>query len=462
MAPEKKANKRKAASAAAAAVSDPPAKKSKKTEPKTVELSKQPAKSALKKTAAPVETNGASSKPSLKLNGEPARQVKPRKRAADFLSDDEDAQSKTASQETKKAKSAKKDKKSEQENGDSNIADTEEKESKAKKSSKPKKKEIVNEDFSDVSSSDASEQEDDEDEDDQTAALIKGFESSGDEEDASGDEGFDPEKPVPKIPDSKKLKRKLVKKQKSIGQPEETGTVYVGRIPHGFYEHQMRAYFSQFGEITRLRLSRNRVTGRSKHYAFIEFASSSVAKIVAETMNNYLMYGHILKCKFVPNEQLHPDIWKGANRRFKKTPWNKIEKKRLENGKARSKWTKSIEQEQRRRIAKLEKLKELGYEFEIPELKSVDEVPVQTKEKPALEAPEAAEAEKPKTIEASAQDVEKPASGTPKSKGKGKKTKAAEPEPVESKSNEAAVEATVSPAAKKAKKTEKAKKKSKA
>ncbi|GAD95502.1 rRNA processing protein gar2 [Paecilomyces variotii No. 5] len=448
MAPEKKVTKRKAASAAAAAVSDPPAKKSKKAESKAVESPKQPAKPALKKSAAAAETNGASAKSSLKLNGQPAREVKPRKRAADFLSDDEDA-------ETKKTKSAKKDKKGEQKDGELNGAD-------AKKSSKPKKKQIVNEDF-DVSSSDASEQEDDEAEDDQTAALIKGFESSGDEEDVSGDEGFDPKNPVPKIPDSKKVKRKLVKKQKSIGEPEETGTVYVGRIPHGFYEHQMRAYFSQFGEITRLRLSRNRVTGRSKHYAFIEFASSSVAKIVAETMNNYLMYGHILKCKFVPNEQLHPDIWKGANRRFKKTPWNKIEKKRLESGKAREKWTKSIEQEQKRRIAKLEKLKELGYEFEIPELKSVDAVPVQTKEKPALKAPEAVEAEEPKTIEAPSQDAEKSANGTPKSsdKKKGKKTKGAEPDPVESKSTDA-VEATVSPAAKKAKKTEKAKKKSKA
>lgn len=251
--------------------------------------------------------------------------------------------------------------------------------------------------------------------------------------------------------------------QAIVGLRHGTNLAYHRRIPHGFYEHQMRAYFSQFGEISRLRLSRNRVTGRSKHYAFIEFASSSVAKIVAETMNNYLMYGHILKCKFVPNEQLHPDIWKGANRRFKKTPWNKIEKKRLENGKAREKWTKSIEQEQRRRIAKLEKLKELGYEFEIPELKSVDDVPVQTKEKPALEAPEAVEAEEPKTIEAPSQDADKSVSGTPKSsdKKKGKKTKAAEPETVESKSTEA-VETTVSPAAKKAKKTEKAKKKSKA
>jgi nucleolar protein 15 len=139
----------------------------------------------------------------------------------------------------------------------------------------------------------------------------------------------------------------------------------------------MRAYFSQFGDITRLRLSRNRVTGGSKHYAFVEFASMSVAKIVAETMNNYLMYGHILKCKFVPQEQQHPELWKGANRRFKRTPWNKIEKHRLERGKTREKWAKSIEQEEKRRTAKAEKLKALGYEFELPPLKAVEDVPVQ-------------------------------------------------------------------------------------
>lgn len=158
------------------------------------------------------------------------------------------------------------------------------------------------------------------------------------------------------------------------------------RIPHGFYEHQMRAYFAQFGDITRLRLSRNRVTGRSKHYAFIEFASSVVAKIVAETMNNYLMYGHILKCKYVPQEQQHPELWKGANRRYKRVPWNRIEKQRLERGKTRDKWAKSIEQEEKRRLAKAEKWKKLGYEFDMPELKAVDSVPVQEK----LPAPEAA------------------------------------------------------------------------
>jgi nucleolar protein 15 len=41
-------------------------------------------------------------------------------------------------------------------------------------------------------------------------------------------------------------------------QVSETGVVYLSRIPHGFYEDQMRAYFSQFGEVSRLRLSRNK------------------------------------------------------------------------------------------------------------------------------------------------------------------------------------------------------------
>lgn len=42
------------------------------------------------------------------------------------------------------------------------------------------------------------------------------------------------------------------------GQTEDRGVIYLGRIPHGFYEDQMRNYFSQFGDITRLRLSRNK------------------------------------------------------------------------------------------------------------------------------------------------------------------------------------------------------------
>jgi len=58
-------------------------------------------------------------------------------------------------------------------------------------------------------------------------------------------------------------------------------------------------------------------TGRCKHYGFIEFDSSSVAQIVADTMDNYLLSGHILKCKLIPKEEVHPELWIGANRKWK-------------------------------------------------------------------------------------------------------------------------------------------------
>ncbi|KAF8632227.1 hypothetical protein AX15_001983 [Amanita polypyramis BW_CC] len=111
------------------------------------------------------------------------------------------------------------------------------------------------------------------------------------------------------------------KLQKAKRQPaEDQGVIYIGRLPHGFFEDQLRGYFSQFGEVTRLRLSRNKKTGKSKHYAFLEFDSLSVAKIVAETMDNYLIMGHLLQCKIIPKDKVHPQLWVGANRKWRQVP----------------------------------------------------------------------------------------------------------------------------------------------
>ncbi|KAF7595437.1 hypothetical protein BBP40_006059 [Aspergillus hancockii] len=463
MAPDKKDKKRKAAAATAVAA-DSPAKKTKKVEAKPTKVANADIKPVAKETK---EDGAEKAAAKLKINGEPARQVKPRKRAADFLSDNEDNEAEDATKTKVKSDKKLSNKKTKKADGTAAPAPKEKttkpkNDTKAKGNTKAKKPEIVAEESDDEemedqesASSDASASED---EDDRTAALIKGFESSGDE-DESGDDGFNPDGPVPKIPDSKKAKRKILKKQKENKQEaEEPGTVYVGRIPHGFYEHQMRAYFSQFGEISRLRLSRNRITGRSKHYAFIEFKSTSVAKIVAGTMDNYLMYGHILKCKYVPQEQLHPEIWKGANRRFKRTPWNRIEKKRLDKGKTREQWSERIEREQKRRLAKVEQLKALGYEIDLPQLKSVDEVPVQKEEDKAIEVPETAPEEPPKALEAPKE--EKKADDTPKKSKKDKKKGAQSPTketPKEQPQKEASA-ATASPAAKTGAKAKKAKK----
>lgn len=39
---------------------------------------------------------------------------------------------------------------------------------------------------------------------------------------------------------------------------DERGVVILKNIPHGFYENQMYKFFSQFGEISRLRLLRSK------------------------------------------------------------------------------------------------------------------------------------------------------------------------------------------------------------
>merc|ERR1712141_300713 len=94
------------------------------------------------------------------------------------------------------------------------------------------------------------------------------------------------------------------------------GTIYVGHIPHGFYDDQIREYFTQFGTVNKVRLARSKKTGGYKGYGYVQFAEEEVAKIAAEAMNNYMMFDKLLKCQFVPQDKLHPAIWKGANKKF--------------------------------------------------------------------------------------------------------------------------------------------------
>ncbi len=89
------------------------------------------------------------------------------------------------------------------------------------------------------------------------------------------------------------------------------GIIYLSHIPFGFFEKEMYKFFSQFGSVTNLRLGRSKKTGGSRGYAFIEFRYADVAKIVAETMNNYLMFEKLLKCKVVPTEQVKASMFKG-------------------------------------------------------------------------------------------------------------------------------------------------------
>ncbi|XP_034550269.1 MKI67 FHA domain-interacting nucleolar phosphoprotein isoform X2 [Notolabrus celidotus] len=117
-----------------------------------------------------------------------------------------------------------------------------------------------------------------------------------------------------KVQEAKKKKKKSSKPKISL----TPGVVYVGHLPVGLFEPQLKSYFEQFGKVQRLRLSRSKKTGGSKGYAFIEYECDEVAKIVAETMNNYLMGERLIQCHVMPPEKVHEKMFVGSQREFKK------------------------------------------------------------------------------------------------------------------------------------------------
>ncbi|KAJ2082655.1 nucleolar protein [Coemansia sp. RSA 988] len=175
--------------------------------------------------------------------------------------------------------------------------------------------EVVAEEEDSEEGEEASEEEEDGIDEEALLAGIKGGDSDLSESETEADDEFRKNSSKIELDEeiSNQIRARLnkVKKTKS----DKGGVIYVGRVPHGFYEEQMLGYFKQFGSIKRLRLSRNPQTGRSRHYAFIEFTNSEVAKIVAETMDNYLMFDRLLKCKLVPEDKVHPKLFVNRNRK---------------------------------------------------------------------------------------------------------------------------------------------------
>ncbi|KAG7392211.1 MKI67 FHA domain-interacting nucleolar phosphoprotein [Phytophthora boehmeriae] len=208
------------------------------------------------------------------------------------------------------------------------------------------------------------------------------WDSDSDSETAPG-ASFDAQTDLVKLPTAeeakastsgKKASSKGKRKQKAAAKAEkskkpklqESNVIYLGRIPHGFYEKQMLGFFKQFGVVRRVRLSRNKRTGNSKHYAFVQFDEPEVAQIVANTMNGYRLFDHTLSCHIVPADAVHERMFVGANKTFKALPRQAINRNRVnaektyEQSVANRKRLVSREKEKRKALAAL------GIDYEFP------------------------------------------------------------------------------------------------
>ncbi|KNC84645.1 hypothetical protein SARC_03136 [Sphaeroforma arctica JP610] len=214
-------------------------------------------------------------------------------------------------------------------------------------------------------------------------------------------------------------KRKKVKKVKGENLTGKRGVVYLGHIPSGFYEEEMKAFFGQFGSVTKVKLMRSRKTANSKGYGYIEFEHEEVADIVASAMNNYLLFERVLQCKRVPEGEVTPVMFKGHDKKFKKVDW--LARERFASRKPKTAErvqaiTANLLKKERKHRAKLVAL---GIDYEYPgytaEAATKPEATVteQTSEKAPEKTPKAESAPTPNSTKKSSGKTAKSNTSTP-------------------------------------------------
>jgi RNA recognition motif-containing protein len=92
--------------------------------------------------------------------------------------------------------------------------------------------------------------------------------------------------------------------------------IYVGNLSYEASEDEIRAAFEQHGEVSSVKVIKDRETGRSRGFAFIEMPDDEQGHAALESMNGYPMNGRALKVTEArPREDRGPRGG-GSRRRF--------------------------------------------------------------------------------------------------------------------------------------------------
>lgn len=134
--------------------------------------------------------------------------------------------------------------------------------------------------------------------------------------------------------------------------------IKLNNIPHGFYEEQMKKYFSQFGKVKNVLLIRSKKTHKSRGFGFVEFALPQVAKAAAEAMHNYLFFNQVLKCRQMDKNDLPKHLFKTKYSGPTTVEINK------ENHNVEKRETKKMRKHVRKIVEIQQSLAKLGIHFE--------------------------------------------------------------------------------------------------
>jgi cold-inducible RNA-binding protein len=89
--------------------------------------------------------------------------------------------------------------------------------------------------------------------------------------------------------------------------------LFVGNLSYQTMENDLQDYFSQAGVVTSVNLMLDKVTGKSRGFAFVEFGTADEANKAVEQLHNKEFQGRALTVNVARPREERPDRW-GSDR----------------------------------------------------------------------------------------------------------------------------------------------------
>ena len=88
--------------------------------------------------------------------------------------------------------------------------------------------------------------------------------------------------------------------------------LFVGNLSYQTMENDLQDYFSQAGVVTSVNLMLDKVTGKSRGFAFVEFATPEEANKAVEQFHNKEFQGRALTVNVARPREERPPRWGGG------------------------------------------------------------------------------------------------------------------------------------------------------
>src|SRR5215469_13890744 len=90
--------------------------------------------------------------------------------------------------------------------------------------------------------------------------------------------------------------------------------LFVGNLSYQTMENDLQDYFSQAGVVTSVNLMLDKVTGKSRGFAFVELATAEEANKAVEQFHNKEFQGRALTVNVARPREENPARWSGGGR----------------------------------------------------------------------------------------------------------------------------------------------------